>query len=396
METQLALYLTLFHSAAFSGHQYSRLIKYFGGINPLASASQQVLSSLGLSRQQMAAVHTGDKNPDTKNKVSTYLKWATEANHHIICYEDAFYPPLLREIDFPPPLLFAIGNPQMLALPQFAMVGSRQATALGRQNAYWMSDVLARHGLCICSGMAAGIDTQAHLGSLSSGGSTVAVLGTGVDRIYPKSNQKLAAQISQSGILISEFPLGTAPISRNFPRRNRIISGMSLGVLVVEAAVKSGSLITARTAMEQNREVFAIPGAITNPLSRGCHRLIKEGVKLVETPEDILEEIRSQYDQEFWLQGSAAVNAATTTAKIEDNSQGKLNHAEVAIPSAAQNYKPSAIEAKILAALDYANCPLDGLIRETELELQELISALLKLESSGIIEQVAGRYNRLQ
>ena len=171
------------------------------------------------------------------------------------------------------------------------IVGSRRASEYGGRNAYWMAHELSHAGLLICSGMARGIDTQAHKGALAASGATVAVLGTGIDICYPSANRKLAQQIAVNGALISEFPLGSPPRANNFPRRNRIISGMSLGTLVVEATAHSGSLITARLALEENREVFAFPGSVSSQLSRGCHRLIKEGAKLVEEPADILEEL---------------------------------------------------------------------------------------------------------
>ncbi len=212
-------------------------------------------------------------------------------NRHLITLHDARYPTLLREIDDAPPMLFIQGDPTILNLPQIAIVGSRNPSASGRQTATDFAHFLASAGLAITSGLADGIDGAAHQGALETKNSTLAVTGTGLDRVYPAKHRELAHRIAEQGALISELPPGTPPIPANFPRRNRIISGLSLGTLVVEAAQKSGSLITARLATEQGREVFAIPGSIHNPLARGCHALIRQGAKLVETAGDILEEL---------------------------------------------------------------------------------------------------------
>jgi DNA processing protein len=229
------------------------------------------------------------KSPDWA-RVEKDLAWAGKSGCQIISLADLRYPSLLKEIPVPPPLLFVRGNPDVLSMPQLAIVGSRNPSAGGRQIAQDYARQLAQTGLTITSGLALGIDAASHGGALQEG-ITVAVAGTGPDRIYPARHRELAHRIVESGAIVSEFPLGTPPLASNFPRRNRIISGLSLGTLVVEAAVKSGSLITARLASEQGREVFAIPGSIHNPLSRGCHMLIRQGAKLVENTTDILEEL---------------------------------------------------------------------------------------------------------
>jgi DNA processing protein len=197
----------------------------------------------------------------------------------------------LREIPDPPPLLFVHGDPEVLHTPQLAMVGSRNPSVSGSETAREFAYHLATSGLSITSGLAIGIDGASHAGALDAGGITIAVTGTGLDRVYPASQHDLAHRIAEQGALVSEFPPQTQVKSGNFPRRNRIISGLALGTLVVEAAHKSGSLITARLASEQGREVFAIPGSIHNPMARGCHRLIRQGAKLVETANDVLEEL---------------------------------------------------------------------------------------------------------
>lgn len=222
------------------------------------------------------------------------LSWLAEPGNHFIPYTDPAYPEPLRNLPDPPPWLYIKGDPAWLARPMIAIVGSRNATPQGRRDAQAFARALAEAGLVVVSGLAEGIDAAAHEGGLSSGGS-VAVVGTGLDRVYPAKNRELAHKMAEHGAIVSEFALGTLPKPGHFPRRNRIISGLSLGTLVIEAAPDSGSLITARLAAEQGREVFALPGSIHSPLSRGCHALIKQGAKLVESAADILEELRFQW-----------------------------------------------------------------------------------------------------
>jgi len=227
-----------------------------------------------------------------KSKVADTLKWLKDSNNTIITLADADYPASLLNISDPPPLLYLKGRRELLQHSGLAVVGSRNATPQGLLNAEHFSQAVSDAGLCIISGLALGIDTAAHHGGLRGSTSSIAVVGTGLDIVYPAKNHALAHQLAKEGALISEFPLGTPAIGRNFPRRNRIISGISLGCLVVEAALQSGSLITARQALEQGREVMAIPGSIHSPLSKGCHALIKQGAKLVENTQDILDELK--------------------------------------------------------------------------------------------------------
>jgi DNA processing protein len=218
--------------------------------------------------------------------------WLATESHHLLSLDHPDYPPLLRQIADPPVLLYAIGQPAFLAGPAVAIVGSRNASAQGRANAIAFGQALSGAGLTIVSGMALGIDAAAHEGGLRGPASTIAVIGTGADRIYPRANRDLAYQIAREGCIVSEYPLGVGPLPGNFPKRNRLISGLACAVLVVEAAARSGSLITARVAGEQGRDVFAIPGSIHAPLAKGCHKLIKQGAKLVESAADLLEELK--------------------------------------------------------------------------------------------------------
>jgi len=217
--------------------------------------------------------------------------WLEKPGNRIISSDSADLPELLQQIPDPPTLLYIVGNAEVLYLPALSIVGSRNPTRGGNENAYEFAKHLGQSGFCIVSGLAQGIDTSAHQGALDAGAMTVAFLGHGIDRVYPSANRDLAHRISQNGALVSEYPLGSPPRREHFPQRNRLISGLTLGTLVIEAARYSGSLITARLAGEQGREVFAIPGSIHNPLSRGCHQLIKQGAKLVESAEDIVSEL---------------------------------------------------------------------------------------------------------
>ena len=220
------------------------------------------------------------------------IEWLAGTGHHVVTLRQLAYPAQLAASAAPPPLLFVDGDPANLSLPQVAVVGSRQASHHGIDTAFDFGQALAALGLVVASGLARGIDGAAHRGALAGGGKTIAVLGSAIDHIYPRQHRGLADEIRGSGALVSEFPFGTAPLPANFPRRNRIISGLAVGTLVVEAALRSGSLSTALHALEQGREVFAVPGSIHSPLTKGCHALINQGAKLVETVADIVEELR--------------------------------------------------------------------------------------------------------
>ncbi len=278
------------------------------------------------------------------------------------------YPELLKEIYDPPPLLYVRGDTSVLSRPSLAVVGSRRTSQAGRENALCFARELAGAGFSIVSGMALGVDTNSHWGALEQG-HTVAVLGTGADVVYPQRNRELYQRICDQGAVISEFPLGTEPHPGRFPRRNRIISGMSLGVLVVEAALKSGSLITARCAMEQGREVFAIPGSIHNTGSQGCHQLIKQGAKLVESAADIMEEFQG------WC--APPTDAAETKAR-DGRLPEKLNQRE--------QY--------LLDIIGYDPVSIDTLQLRTNWRLQDLMAIVTALELGGLLNCVAGNYQR--
>lgn len=295
------------------------------------------------------------------------LAWLAEPAHHLVTLADADYPPALLEIPDPPTALYLIGEPACLHRPALAVVGARSATPQGIDNARAFARSLAASGLCIVSGLALGIDTAAHRGALEADdGLTIAVIGTGADRVYPARNRDLAHRIAARGAILSEFPLGTPPLAHNFPRRNRILAGLARGVLVVEAATDSGSLITARLAAENGREVMAIPGSIHSPLSRGCHRLIRDGAKLVETAADVLDELR-------WNAGSTAA-------------------AQVA-PQPAPGDPQAAL---VLETMGYDPVPTELLAQRCGLTLDALYAILLALELDGRIRGLPGsRFQRL-
>lgn len=271
------------------------------GLGP--RAYRELLSAFGFPSQVLAATPAqlarvvGEtlareiRSSGRAAAVSRTLAWLEQPGNHVVTLADPDFPPQLLEIPDPPPLLYVRGDPAWLARSMLAIVGSRNATAAGKRNAESFAQAIAARGYTIVSGLALGIDAAAHAGALREPGSTVGVLGTGLDIVYPRSNAALFETVAARGAIVSEFALGTPPLGGHFPRRNRLISGLARGVLVVEAAVSSGSLITARLAAEQGREIFAIPGSIHSPVSRGCHALIKQGAKLVESAEDVLEEI---------------------------------------------------------------------------------------------------------
>jgi DNA processing protein len=302
-------------------------------------------------------------------------RWlAGDARRQLLTLGDPDYPAELLQIEDPPLLLHLEGDPAALRHPlRLAMVGSRNPTAQGADHARQFARALAEAGACIVSGLALGIDGAAHEGALEAGGCTVAVVGTGLDQVYPKKHQALAQRIATQGALISEYLLGTPPLAANFPKRNRIISGLSQGVLVVEAALQSGSLITARQAAEQGREVFAIPGSIHSPQSRGCHALIRQGAKLVESAADILEELRGQLP--------AAAPAATGQEPEPD---------ETADQQGTVQGKDPVPDDALLRVLGFEPCGLDALQARCGLDLPSLQARLLELEFDGWVARLPG------
>jgi len=298
-------------------------------------------------------------------------EWLQMSGNHIIARGDENFPELLEQIPRPPERLYINGDPGTLHMPALAIVGSRNPTRAGARNAFEFARHLGAAGFCIVSGLAEGIDTAAHRGALDAGAATVAFLGHGIDRVYPAANRDLAHEIAANGALASEFPLGTHPHKTLFPQRNRLISGVSLGTLVVEAARRSGSLITARYAGDQGREVFALPGSIHNPLSRGCHKLIRQGAKLVETAEDIVNELAPLSSHLLQISLESTTNG--DTPKHDDDEYRHLKK--------SMSHDPISI---------------DELARDSGLTIDQVSSMLLILELQGEVESLSGgRYSLL-
>jgi len=359
---ELAEWLTLLRVPGVGPVTYNALVGAFGSPGKALRADRCELKRFGLTEEIIAHL-----NKPNLHDIDQDLAWSAQPGHHVLLIADTEYPGRLREIHSPPPELFVDGDPRCLSDPQIAIVGSRRPTPTGRNNAHAFAARMANAGLIVTSGLAIGIDGASHEGALDAGGLTIAVAATGLDRVYPARHRELATRIAAQGALVSEFPTGVAPRAEHFPRRNRLISGLSLGVLVVEAARRSGSLITAGYAAEQSREVFAIPGSIHNPVARGCHQLIRQGATLVESAYDILEEIASQ------IEPYSRPNPHTEPAPV------KLDKEDLAL----------------LDSLGYDPISMDELIERSGLTADKVSSMLIALELKGLIAAERGLYMRL-
>jgi DNA processing protein len=360
-KTDLTYSLALIRAPHIGSATYYKLQEHFPDFAYLFSLSSQELKQLGLPEKSIDYL----KNPDWKS-VEKDLLWAEEAGNFIVSSQDPCYPVLLREATGSPPLLFVKGPREILLTKQIAIVGSRNPTPLGLESAYQFAKDLVKNHFTVTSGLALGIDAASHEGALDSNGLTIAVMGTGHDTIYPARHKNLAKKIlEKGGALVSEFPPGMPPKAENFPRRNRIISGLSLGVLVVEAALQSGSLITARYANEQGREVFAIPGSIHNPLAKGCHAIIRQGAKLVETSQDILEEL-------------GALDAVVSA----ENKPDPLSLLD-------QDYK------KLVECVGFEATSLDTIIARSGFSVERVASMLSFLELKACVSALSGGYVRI-
>lgn len=360
---ELTAWLALARAPALHAGTLRPLLDHFLTASAIVAAPSAALRSAGAGRSLIE--HLQMRHDAA---IAADLRWVQRVGCHFIPLCDERYPPLLANIADAPTALYVHGEPALLKSPQVAIVGSRNPTPAGRDNAAQFAAQLSHRGLTVTSGLALGVDAASHRGALEAGGATIAVCGTGVDLRYPRSNAQLADEIAERGALISEFPLGTPALKASFPRRNRIISGLCLGVLVAEAALKSGSLITARLAAEQGREVFALPGSIHNGLARGCHQLIRQGATLVETVEDILDEIA------ITTTFSAAGNDASERASRQKKSAGALDN----------DYEI------LLDALGFEPASVDVLIARSGLRADAVASMLLMLELEGRVESYPG------
>jgi len=348
MDADLASWLILSQVPGLGNESLRQLLQAYGSPQAVLSASTASLKQY--VRPAVANAISAEQDAEFLAPIAT---WLEDPINHIVTLADADFPQALLNISDPPFVLYVKGHLDLLNSPTLAIVGSRNASTQGIRNAEGFAHELSNAGLCIASGMAHGIDTASHLGGLKGKGSSIAVVGTGLDKVYPSANRELAHQLADQGLIISEFPLGTPPLAHNFPRRNRIISGLSLGCLVIEASLQSGSLITARMASEQGREVFAIPGSIHSPQSKGCHALIKQGAKLVENHHDILDELK-------WY--ACAAEPLTTS----------------------QGAHP------IFEHLGFDPIDLDSLCLNSGLTIEDLSAILLQLELEGQVATLAG------
>ena len=367
---QLSACLRLSVMSGLNASYKQRLLEHYQQADAIFNAPLDEIKSLLLipGNQLRAAFSTPD---DTK--LAQQLELLKSHHIDILQHNHDNYPALLRQIPDAPPILYVRGNTGLLSGPQLAMVGSRHASPGGLKTAQAFAADFSRSGLTITSGLAMGIDTCAHQGALNEIGSTIAVVATGLDQVYPRRNLELARSIVNKGVMISEFPPLTPALRANFPRRNRLISGLSLGVLVVEADTRSGSLITARMAGEQGRETFAIPGSIHLPTSRGCHQLIRQGAKLVETTADVFLELKPYLESELRLKPAPPHAKVANTPKLNQASQQVLN------------------------LIDFAPTALETISTDSNLPVELVLSILLQLELSGLISPLpGGKYQRIQ
>jgi len=355
------------------------LLEHFGSAEALLAANRAQMRKAGLNQETVQALQQPDEA-----LLATDLEWLSKDSHHLVTWDDERFPPLLRDIPSPPAALFVEGDPDILWQPQVAVIGSRNPTSGGKDNARDFATELSKQGMTITSGLAAGIDSVAHAAALDADRQTVAVMGTGLDRIYPASSKPLALRIRKHGVLVSELPLGAGAKRSHFPSRNRIISGLSLGVLVIEAGLRSGTLITARLAGNQGRDVFALPGSIHNPMAKGCHRLIRDGAKLVETVEEILQELAPMAGQ---LAGELKDEIGI---KATDNKVDQLESVE---------HDPQLHEDPdyrvLWACLGFDPKPIDTIIEQSGLTARAVSAMLLLLELRGKVEaHTGGAYSR--
>ncbi len=354
-------WLALIRAPQIGPATFYSLLHQFNEPEAVFKAGRPALERLGLRSDTVAYL----REPGWE-RVEADLCWLEQPGAQILLLNDSNYPALLKTIPDPPPLLFVLGDASILGQKQLAMVGSRHPTPAGQETAHDFAQHLAANGIVITSGLALGIDGASHEGALAGGGLTIAVAGTGLDRVYPARHRELAHRIGENGALVSEFPPGTPPVASNFPRRNRIISGLSMGVLVVEAALRSGSIITARAAIEQGREVFAVPGSIHNPQARGCNSLIRQGAKLVETAADIFEELGGF--------------AASLQEELKSN-------CAVSGPELDSEYK------RVLQSVGHEPTAVDTVVQRSGLTTDAVCSMLLVLELQGLIASTSsGHY----
>lgn len=396
-------WLIALRAPGLGGAQILELAAQFGGIDRLVGATRKALRGAGLADDALAAL----KEPDPA-LLRTDLEWLDQPGHFLLTRDSDRFPPLLRDIPNPPAALFVAGEPDVLWRPQIAVIGSRNPTAGGKDNARDFAGELARRGLVITSGMAAGIDSIAHEAALDAGGTTVAVMGTGLDLVYPPAGEALAERIRGEGALVSEFPPGTRARRAHFPARNRIISGLSLGVLVIEAGLRSGTLITARLAGGQGREVFALPGSIHNPLAKGCHRLIRDGARLVESVAEVIEDLAPLAGQladrlrgelaaaeQAQRQGPRIAQASGRASARQPGAVGAHGSGSLELEPIGPQLEQDPEYRQLWSCLGYDPKPVDAIVEQSGLTARAVSAMLLMLELRGMVEaHRGGAYSR--
>lgn len=413
--------LALFHSPGVGATRFHKLIEWFGSSESAVNGDRTLMTAAGIKPNTLRLLDeyiAQGLDSEIGRLVARDLEWASQPNHSIIFFHGDDYPPLLKHIDSPPPVLYVRGSKGLLCEPQLAMVGSRNPSIDGKENAYRFAKSIANMGFAINSGMALGVDGSAHKGAIDGGGHTIAVVGTGVDIIYPARHRGLAAEILARGTIVSELPLGAQPHPSNFPRRNRIISALSLGVLVVEASPKSGSLITAHCALDQGREVYAIPGSIHNPMARGCHQLLRQGAKLVESAEDIFEEISSLLAFHQLIRNESARPPMLDNLPppvTPDLFESEFSHRVALVPSKAgkgssvTNPPTSSCQSDTLSAnsltdseqtilnlLGFDVVSIDLIVERSGLSAEDISVLMMTLELKGIVQAVPGGFQKVR
>ena len=386
-EHERLAWLQLAFTPYIGAESFLALHRHFGSARAALAAPSEAVR--GLLRQKQALRDWGRDNPLALKAVEAALNWEAQPDCRLMLLSDEDFPLMLTEGITPPPVLFLRGNTALLQRPAVAVVGSRHATPQALRIARDFGEAISEQEIAVVSGMAAGIDAAAHQGALAGAGGTIAVWGTGIDRIYPPANKNLAYQIAERGLIVSEFPLDTRPLAGNFPRRNRIIAALAQAVLVVEAAPESGSLITAKLAAEMGREVMAVPGSIDNPHSKGCHKLIKEGAKLVECLDDILQECPQ-------LLQKAPVSSYSIYKETDESSAKGATEPLQTADRPSETADESGKD-ELFAAMGYDPVHPDSLAQSLGLPAADVYARLLELELDGqIAAMTGGRYQRIK
>jgi DNA processing protein len=373
--------LVLFHLPGVGPNRHHKLVEWFGSAQAVITGDRKLIQAAGVKSASVKLLDEyarNSLNSQLGQLIARDLEWQAHSGNSILLLGDDDYPSLLKHVDSPPPVLFVRGPCELLSEPQLAIVGSRNPSIDGKDNAYRFAKSLVNVGLAVTSGMALGVDGSAHQGAIDGGGHTIAVVGTGADIVYPARHRGLADKILEKGVIVSELPLGTQPQPSNFPRRNRIISALSMGVLVVEASPRSGSLITAHCALDQGREVYAIPGSIHNPMARGCHQLLKQGAKLVESAEDIFEELSSLLAFHQFVRNEP-VNSVPETQDLFDHETSQ---------------ELTEQEQFLLKLIGYDIASVDAVVERSELSVEDVSFQLMSLELKGLIQSVPGGFQR--